>query len=78
MGLSAVRRHSAQEEAVDVNFAVHLPVIDRLFGTYYLPREAWPTAYGIAGDPVPDGYLRQLVFPFSSKESPVERATRQT
>ena len=22
------------------NFAVHLPVIDRLFGTYYLPRDA--------------------------------------
>ncbi len=68
--------HSAQREAVDVNFAVHLPVIDRLFGTYYLPREAWPTAYGIAGDPVPDGYLRQLVFPFSSKEKAGDRATR--
>jgi len=59
--------HSAQAEAVDVNFAVHLPVIDRLFGTYYLPDGAWPTAYGIAGDPVPEGHLRQLVYPFAPR-----------
>ena len=59
--------HSAQAEAVDVNFAVHLPVIDRLFGTYYLPGEAWPTAYGIADDPVPESYLRQLVYPFAPR-----------
>jgi lathosterol oxidase len=56
--------HSAQPEAVDKNFAVHLPVIDRLFGTHYLPPRAWPATYGIAGDPVPDGYLRHLAFPF--------------
>ena len=29
-------------EPVDVNFAVHLPVIDRVFGTHYLPRDRWP------------------------------------
>jgi sterol desaturase/sphingolipid hydroxylase (fatty acid hydroxylase superfamily) len=56
--------HSAEPEAVDKNFAVHLPVLDRAFGTYYLP-DRWPTAYGLAGgDEVPPGYLRQLVFPF--------------
>jgi sterol desaturase/sphingolipid hydroxylase (fatty acid hydroxylase superfamily) len=51
-------------DVVDVNFAVHLPIIDRVFGTYHLPRDAWPTSYGIAEDPIPPGYLRQLVFPF--------------
>ena len=56
--------HSAEPVAVDKNFAVHLPVIDRLFGTYYLPPEAWPAEYGIAGDPVPEAYLGQVVFPF--------------
>jgi len=54
--------HSA--DVADLNFAVHLPIIDRVFGTYHLPDDAWPTSYGIVEDPVPAGYLRQLVFPF--------------
>jgi len=48
---------------VDKNFAVHLPWIDRLFGTGYLPAGRWPDAYGIAGRPVPEGYWRQLAWP---------------
>jgi lathosterol oxidase len=56
--------HAAEPEAVDKNFAVHLPVLDRIFGTYYLP-ERWPKAYGIAGGgDVPPGYLPQLLHPF--------------
>ena len=55
--------HHAVEPA-DVNFAVHLPLIDRLFGTQYLPRDRWPSAYGLAGAPVPTGYLAQLLYPF--------------
>jgi len=49
---------------VDKNFAVHLPVLDRIFGTQYLPPGQWPDAYGVEGRPVPEGWLRQLVFPF--------------
>jgi lathosterol oxidase len=45
------------------NFAVHLPIIDRLFGTHYLPGDRWPEQYGIEGNPVPDGYLAQLLHP---------------
>ena len=57
--------HAAEVEAVDTNFAVHLPMLDRLFGTYYLPRGRWPAAYGLAGGAtVPDGFGRQLVHPF--------------
>jgi sterol desaturase/sphingolipid hydroxylase (fatty acid hydroxylase superfamily) len=51
-------------EPVDVNFAVHLPVIDRIFGTQYLPAGRWPSAYGLAGPPVPAGYWSQLAYPF--------------
>jgi len=54
--------HAAHPEAVDRNFAVHLPWIDRLFGTAHLPA-GWPRAYGIAGHPVPEGYWRQLRWP---------------
>ena len=59
--------HSAEPEAVDKNFAIHLPVIDRVFGTLYLPHRAWPAAYGIAQSRVPESYLAQLVFPFTRR-----------
>lgn len=56
--------HAAHPEAVDRNFAVHLPWIDRLFGTAHLPPGRWPDAYGIEGAPVPEGYWQQLAWPF--------------
>jgi sterol desaturase/sphingolipid hydroxylase (fatty acid hydroxylase superfamily) len=54
--------HAIEREAIDKNFAVHFPVLDLLFGTYYLPAK-WPSGYGIH-DKVPRGWLRQLVYPF--------------
>ncbi|HKZ30916.1 MAG TPA: sterol desaturase family protein [Vicinamibacteria bacterium] len=56
--------HARAAEARDRNLAVHLPWLDRLFGTTHLPRGEWPDGYGIAGDPVPEGYLDQLVHSF--------------
>ena len=56
--------HSAAAEAIDRNFAVHLPLIDRLFGSHYAPAGVWPDAYGISGDPVPEGYVDQTMWPF--------------
>jgi sterol desaturase/sphingolipid hydroxylase (fatty acid hydroxylase superfamily) len=56
--------HGLEEEAVDVNFSIHFPFIDRLFGTHHLPDGKWPVAYGVAGHPVPRGYLKQLLYPF--------------
>jgi lathosterol oxidase len=54
---------------IDKNFAVHLPWIDRLFGTAHLPPGRWPDAYGIEGRPVPDGYWRQLVWPLRGERA---------
>lgn len=56
--------HSAEQEAVDRNFAVHLPWIDRLFGTFYCPGERWPERYGLGGAKVPAGYVGQMLWPF--------------
>jgi lathosterol oxidase len=59
--------HAADTEAVDKNFAVHLPILDVMFGTAHMP-ERWPTAYGISGGARPPaGYLRQLWWPFRSR-----------
>ena len=55
--------HAAEAAAVDKNFAVHLPIIDTLFGTYYLP-DRWPATYGLLGGcRLPAGYFRQFIYP---------------
>jgi sterol desaturase/sphingolipid hydroxylase (fatty acid hydroxylase superfamily) len=56
--------HAREVEAIDKNFAVHLPFIDRLFGTRYLPENRWPLAYGIEDASVPQGWWGQFVSPF--------------
>ncbi len=57
--------HCADQDQLDKNFAVHLPVLDRLFGTYYLPKGVWPTAYGVAGGAKSSkGYFGQMIQPF--------------
>ncbi len=61
--------HSAEVDAVDKNFAVHTPIWDRLFGTYYMPGH-WPHTYGLAhGKRIPAGWLRQLFYPFTTPVS---------
>jgi sterol desaturase/sphingolipid hydroxylase (fatty acid hydroxylase superfamily) len=59
--------HASSKEAIDKNFAVHLPILDILFNSYYLPKD-WPQDYGVAGEPVPDGYWKQLIWPFTRKQ----------
>ena len=68
--------HSAESEAVDKNFAVHLPVIDLVFGTFHLPGNRWPARYGLEGDPVPENYARQLAYPFRPSAHPRSPAIR--
>ena len=56
--------HGIEKEAIDVNFAIHFPWLDKLFGTYYMPPKQWPSGYGIGGHPVPQGYWKQIFYPF--------------
>lgn len=56
--------HGLEEEAIDVNFAIHFPLFDRLFGTFHMPGERWPEGYGVGGHPVPKGYWAQFRYPF--------------
>ncbi len=61
--------HAAHPEAVDVNFAIHWPFIDRLFGTYHLPKDAWPERYGLIDSSMPKGFLAQFISPFVRKKA---------
>ena len=56
--------HGLEREAIDVNFAIHFPLFDRLFGTFHLPEHRWPEGYGVGGHPVPGGYWQQFLYPF--------------
>ncbi|HEX8554815.1 MAG TPA: sterol desaturase family protein [Sphingomonas sp.] len=56
--------HAIEPEAVDKNFAIHFPWLDRLFGTHLLPPRAWPQGYGVP-EHVPQGYRAQAIYPFT-------------
>jgi lathosterol oxidase len=61
--------HSAEREAVDRNFAVHTPLWDLAFGTFYLP-DRWPREYGLAdGGTVPARWVPQLFHPFRGQRA---------
>jgi sterol desaturase/sphingolipid hydroxylase (fatty acid hydroxylase superfamily) len=55
--------HGVEDVAIDKNFAIHFPWLDRLFGTHYLPPGEWPSGYGVAEE-VPRGYRAQFAYPF--------------
>lgn len=56
--------HSADAEAIDRNYAAHLPLLDMLFGTYLDNGDRWPSQYGVVGKPLPRGFLAQHLYPF--------------
>lgn len=55
--------HAIEAEGIDKNFAIHFPILDRIFGTYYFPEDTWPGGYGVP-EQVPKGYLAQARYPF--------------
>lgn len=67
--------HGLEREAFDVNFAIHFPWLDKLFGTFHLPPGRWPENYGIPED-VPKSYWGQAAYPWTRKgksdEAPAE------
>ncbi len=54
--------HHTLTDHVNRNYAAMLPWLDRLFGTFHLPRRQWPNAYGIEA-PMPRSLLGQLLHP---------------
>jgi sterol desaturase/sphingolipid hydroxylase (fatty acid hydroxylase superfamily) len=67
--------HGAEPEAIDKNFAVHVPFLDYLFGTFFIPGERWPKDYGVHGEMVPKSFFAQFAYPF--RKSKPSTATHQ-
>jgi sterol desaturase/sphingolipid hydroxylase (fatty acid hydroxylase superfamily) len=57
--------HSQDQEALDRNYSAHFAFLDYLFGTAVKADRAWPERYGVKGDYVPTGFVRQQAFPFT-------------
>lgn len=55
--------HHTLTEPQNRNFASMLPCWDAIFATHYLPRDQWPSAYGIK-DELPSSVVGQLLYPF--------------
>jgi sterol desaturase/sphingolipid hydroxylase (fatty acid hydroxylase superfamily) len=57
--------HSSDEAGLDKNYALHFSFLDYLFGTAVKSKKEWPDGYGVVGDYVPDGIIKQQAFPFT-------------
>lgn len=62
--------HAADAEAIDRNYAAHLPVLDMIFGTYVGKPDRWPETYGVVGKPLPHGFVAQHLYPFIAPPRP--------
>lgn len=64
--------HANHPVAMNSNYSGTLPVLDILFGSYYMPKDRRPTVYGI-DEPMPDGWWQHMLQPFR-RAAPVERS----
>ncbi|HAR67388.1 MAG TPA: hypothetical protein DCR55_14410 [Lentisphaeria bacterium] len=49
--------HAKGREYCDAGYAVHLPVIEMMLGTYRSPKGDWPTAYGVVSGEPPSSFV---------------------
>ena len=63
--------HHTLDDHKDHNYAAMLPFVDRLFGTFYLPRH-WPEEYG-ASTYMPETLTGQMLEPFAPTLRPSVR-----
>jgi sterol desaturase/sphingolipid hydroxylase (fatty acid hydroxylase superfamily) len=66
--------HASDDEAIDRNYAAHYAFLDYLFGTAVKSKNKFPERYGVVGDYMPDGFVKQQMFPFRSGKKEVDTA----
>lgn len=55
--------HASDRAAIDRNYAAHFSFLDTLFGTRVADESPRPAAYGLAGEELPRGFVRQQLHP---------------
>lgn len=63
--------HARHIDYIDVNYAIHLPLVDMLMGTFKRPPVGeWPKEYGVMKlETVPHGLWTQALMPFGPKRT---------
>jgi sterol desaturase/sphingolipid hydroxylase (fatty acid hydroxylase superfamily) len=56
--------HTLEGEGIDKNFASTFPVLDLLFGTFYMPAGKVPELFGNGDPDFPEDFWGQLIHPF--------------
>jgi len=62
--------HTLPDEGGNSNFAPTFSFWDWAFGTFYMREGKLPQVFGCDDPQFPEGYFRQLLYPFRSKEAP--------
>jgi sterol desaturase/sphingolipid hydroxylase (fatty acid hydroxylase superfamily) len=57
--------HTTEKEGIDKNFASTFPILDVLFGTFYMPPGKLPEQFGNGENDFPDDFWGQLLHPFT-------------
>lgn len=62
--------HARHPDYMDANYAIHLPLVDMLMGTFRRPPpKTWPAEYGVMKlESVPRGIVAQTVMPVRAKK----------
>jgi sterol desaturase/sphingolipid hydroxylase (fatty acid hydroxylase superfamily) len=56
--------HTAVEQGGEKNYASTFPILDVLFGTFYMPQNDLPADYGVADRGFPPSFGQQMIYPF--------------
>ena len=60
--------HASDKAAIDRNYAAHFSFLDYLFGSAVKGQAEWPKEYGVVGDYMPVGMLKQQIYPFKKQK----------
>jgi len=63
--------HTTEDAGLNKNFASTFPILDVMFGTFYMPAGKLPERFGTGDADFPEGFWAQLVYPFR-KAQPVQ------
>lgn len=63
--------HARHVDYMDVNYAIHLPLVDMLMGSFKRPpANTWPEEYGVMKlETVPTGIMAQTIMPLRAKKT---------
>lgn len=56
--------HTAADRGGSSNFAGTFPLWDLMFGTWYMPKDELPDAYGIDDKDFPESFAGQMAYPY--------------